>query len=127
MDEPITPSPPPPATASATRNGPFRRSWSSPTLSKRSNRSQSLNDQLLEFADKFVDTIDDNNDEIAIARSPTTSTISTTYWESEYNANSSWITSKIGYNTPYCKHRHSCFQFCSFVVYIYIVIQICNH
>lgn len=94
---------------------PFRRSHSSPTLSRKPKSPQSLNDQLLVFADKFVDTIDDDineddNDEANIVRSPSASSSMSTYYESEYNENDSWITSKLGYNTPYCKHRHSCFQ-----------------
>lgn len=119
MEDPTTPQP---GSPSIHQNGPFRRSWSSPTLSQR-NRRPSLNDQLLVFADKFVDTLDDNDEEIIIARSPSTSTISTNYWESEYNDdNSSWIASKIGYNTPYCKHRHSCFQVLSYQ-YLYTLCK----
>eukprot|EP01083_Nonionella_stella_P160829 526058_1 len=85
----------------------IHRSFSSPTLrsTSRASQPQSLNEQLRGFADKFVDVSTIN--ELSLSR-----TSSASGSTSSINGNNSFIISKIGYNTPYCKHRHSCFQNC---------------
>ena len=82
----------------------INRSSSVPILRSLDPQPRTFGDQLLEIADKIVDTLPQN----------------TLDRQSSVSSLASNETSFRTYYTPYCKHRHSCIEVL-FLFYLYII------